>query len=451
MIFVHRLIKMAETPQQLITSAQAAFGVGDFAKAADCFDKLIKSGALADPSMGYMNKGVALRQLKKFDEAISCFQEVLQRNPGNPQATNNIAQVYSDKKEYKKAVTFLDQLLKKDSKNIDHHRMKCNFLNVAKDHEGALEACDIALQIAPDNLKIHTEQLLAQVNVETDPNAVLGNDIKISCDWFEDSGHVTYDSKKKKLENCKFDASERDYMLKILGTALQLVGSWLNTTSDRKKAIEYYNKSIAILPTAVAYFNRGVSYNQIKKRKKALKSFESAVRKDPSMVACHSMIGMIYLMQKNYFKSMHAYEKLPQQTKASLYNYGVACFKVARRVDAKEKFTAALKIDPEFKHATDALALLEKVWSESDKKVESAAPEGDEPPPPTPVDEIKYKVTSYADLKARKNLPKDYDFCNKQNYLSDAEFNEVFKMNKEKFSKMQKWKQNKLKKKVGLF
>jgi len=100
---------MAETPQQLITSAQAAFGVGDFAKAADCFDKLIKSGALADPSMGYMNKGVALRQLKKFDEAISCFQEVLQRNPGNPQATNNIAQVYSDKKEYKKAVTFLDQ------------------------------------------------------------------------------------------------------------------------------------------------------------------------------------------------------------------------------------------------------------------------------------------------------------------------------------------------------
>jgi tetratricopeptide (TPR) repeat protein len=438
-------------PQQLINDAQAAFGTGDFAKAADCFDQLIKCGALADPSMGYVNKGVALRQLKKYDEAIECFQEVLKLHPGNEQAASNIAQVYCDKKEYKKAVEFLDKLLEKDPKNMAHHRLKCNYLNMAKDYDGTLEAADNALEIEPDNLKIHTEQLLAQVNMAQDPQAALGSDIKISCDWFETKGYVTYDKKKKKLEKTNLDAGEKDFILKILGTALQQVGTFLNTTSDKKKAIEYYNQSIAINPTAVAYFNRGVSYNQLKKRKKALKSFESAVKKDPSMTVCHSMIGMIYLMQKNYFKSMHAYEKLPQQTKASLYNYGVACFKVARRVDAKEKFEAALKIDPDFQHAKDALAMLEKVWSESDKSVENAAPEGDEPPPPPPVDEIKHSVISYADLKAKKNLPKDYDFCNKQKYLSDAEFNKLFGMDKDAFHKLQKWKQNKLKKKVGLF
>ena len=105
---------------------------------------------------------------------------------------------------------------------------------------------------------------------------------------------------------------------------------------------------------------------------------------------------------------MHAYEKLPKQTKASLYNWGVACFKVARRIDAKEKFEAALKMDPEFQHAKDALAMLMKVWKDSDKDVQEAAPPGDEPPTPAPSDKRKYEVLKYEDIVAKKNIPKDW-------------------------------------------
>ena len=112
----------------------------------------------------------------------------------------------------------------------------------------------------------------------------------MSCDWFKE--------KKPELNA---------YQNRILGSALQQVGTYLNGTSEKEKAIAYYNKAIEIYPTAVAYFNRGVSYNQLKKRKKALKSFEEAVKHDPEMHSCWSMIGMIYLMKKEYFKSMHAY------------------------------------------------------------------------------------------------------------------------------------------------
>ena len=256
----------------------------------------------------------------------------------------------------------------------------------------------------------------------------------MSCDWFKE--------KKPELNA---------YQNRILGSALQQVGTYLNGTSEKEKAIAYYNKAIEIYPTAVAYFNRGVSYNQLKKRKKALKSFEEAVKHDPEMHSCWSMIGMIYLMKKEYFKSMHAYEKLPTQTKASLYNYGVACFKVARRIDAKEKFEAALKIDPDFQHAKDALAMLMKVWKESDDKVKEHAPPGDEPPTPTPTDKREYEVIKYEDIVARKNIPKDWDFCNKEKYLTTEEFEKVFKMKKEEFYKLPKWKQNRAKKKVKMF
>lgn len=317
---------------------------------------------------------------------------------------------------------------------MDMLRLKINYLNVSKNHEEALEACDVALNLEPDNLTVHVEQLLAQVNLNT-TQANLGSDMRVSCDWFL--------AKPQKLS---------DYQTRILGTALQQVGTYMNGTSEKDKAIPYYDKSIEIYPTAVAYFNRGVSLNQLKKRRKALKSFEQAVKMDPKMTTCWSMIGMIHLMKKDYFKSMHAYEKLPVQTKASLYNWGVACFKVARRIDAKEKFEQALKMDPEFQHAKDALAMLMKVWKESDKEVEEAAPPASEPPTPAPSDTREYKDTiKYEDLVARKNLPKDYDFCNKDKYLSKDEFERVFQMTRAQFEKLPKWKQNRTKKKVNLF
>jgi len=441
------------SPQELMNKAQVAFGAGKFAEAVEHFKALIATGALQDPSMGYMNIGVALVNLQRFPEALDAFNKVLEKHPGEPTALNNMSQVYSQMKEWKKAVEIQDQMLKNDPKNEDAHRLKCNYLNMSKDYEASLEACCEALAVLPDNLEIHKEQLLAQVNMNADVASNMGSDIKGSCDWFEEQGYIQFNAKKTKLEEPKkkFPAGDQEFYEKLIASGLMQVGTWLNTTSDKKAAISYYNRAIAVKPTAIAYFNRGVSYNQMRKRTKALKSFEKAVKKDPKMTACHSMIGMIYLMQKNYFKSMHAYEKLEEQTKASLYNYGVACFKVARRVDAKAKFEAALKIDPEFKHAKEALAMLEKVWTESDKDVEAACPEGDEPEPPPPVDEVKHADVSYADLKAKKNLPKNYDFCHKESYLSVAEFKEVFKMDIKEFNELPKWKQNKFKKKVGLF
>lgn len=348
---------------------------------------------LVDNSLGYINKGVALRQLKRYEEALVCFDTVLKEKPDMSQALQYKAQVLADQKKYDEAVVVIDQVLKQDPKNMDMLRLKINFLNVEKNHEAALEACEIALTIEPDNLTVRVEQLLAQVNLNT-TQANLGSDMRESCDWFR--------AKQPTLNK---------YQNRILGTALQQVGTYLNGTSEKEKAISYYNKSIEIHPTAVAYFNRGVSYNQLKKRKKALKSFEQAVQMDPEMTTCWSMIGMIQLMKKEYFKSMHAYEKLPTQTKASLYNWGVACFKVARRIDAKEKFEAALKIDPEFQHAKDALAMLMKVWKESDEKVTEVAPQGSEPKAPPPSDKRTHQVISYDDIVARKNIPKDWDFC----------------------------------------
>jgi len=63
------------------------------------------------------------------------------------------------------------------------------------------------------------------------------------------------------------------------------------------------------------------------------------------------------------------------------------------------------------------------------------------------------KSVSYtmAQLQDKANPPANIDVLKKELYLSDAEFQAVFKMNKADFAKLQGWKQQQEKKKVNLF
>jgi len=64
-------------------------------------------------------------------------------------------------------------------------------------------------------------------------------------------------------------------------------------------------------------------------------------------------------------------------------------------------------------------------------------------------DDPKTRVMAYADLK--DVFPERVIPDKKEQYLSDEEFQVVFKMTKEKFAELKKWKQQDLKKGVGLF
>ncbi len=59
----------------------------------------------------------------------------------------------------------------------------------------------------------------------------------------------------------------------------------------------------------------------------------------------------------------------------------------------------------------------------------------------------KYKF----DLKSLRDGCVGIDPCNKESYLLDSEFEDVFSMSREDFTRLRKWKQTQLKKKVGLF
>jgi len=67
----------------------------------------------------YTEMGAICNELKKYDCAISYFEEVLLVNPKDTKAMGNIATIYSKNKEYNKAITYFNLYQKNSGKAYD--------------------------------------------------------------------------------------------------------------------------------------------------------------------------------------------------------------------------------------------------------------------------------------------------------------------------------------------
>ncbi|GMH85466.1 hypothetical protein TrST_g506 [Triparma strigata] len=76
---------------------------------------------------------------------------------------------------------------------------------------------------------------------------------------------------------------------------------------------------------------------------------------------------------------------------------------------------------------------------------------GEPPPAPMPVTPSSSSEVEVELLNTPTSLPSTVDVTKKEQYLSDADFEEAFGMDKDAFAKLPKWKQQGAKKKAGLF
>ena len=67
------------------------------------------------------------------------------------------------------------------------------------------------------------------------------------------------------------------------------------------------------------------------------------------------------------------------------------------------------------------------------------------------VDRERFPVVSYDDIKAGKSLPDGFDGTQKEKYLTEDDFEDLFKMHRKDFEKLKPWKRKELKKGVQLF
>lgn len=146
------------------------------------------------------------------------------------------------------------------------------------------------------------------------------------------------------------------------GYLLTLMGAY-------EQALQLYDKSLAIRPTAEAFTFKGWTFGQMGQYQRAMEEAEKAIRLDPDFGNPYNDIG-VYLIELGREDEAVAYlEKAKRAKRYCCYqfphfNLGRVYLKKQQYEKAREEFKKALDIDPTYEPAQAGLELLKEMGVE---------------------------------------------------------------------------------------
>lgn len=93
--------------------------------------------------------GIRLQQIRQYDRALTTYKQVLQRNPTNPHAHYNIAQIYNERGQYAEAQREYEAVLRADPQFLDARLNLGVVLYRQRQFTAAAEAFRQVLQASP--------------------------------------------------------------------------------------------------------------------------------------------------------------------------------------------------------------------------------------------------------------------------------------------------------------
>lgn len=151
--------------RELVDAGRKYLESKSYARAEQCFQKILKSGARYADVLNML--GVIYHIEGKFNNAIESFQEAVDINPNYVEASLNLAILYNDLGEYKKAKELYGRLQKRQTSNdldpvvkaklANMHAMIGDTYRKAGRFAEAIEEYKQALKLCPTFADIRTK------------------------------------------------------------------------------------------------------------------------------------------------------------------------------------------------------------------------------------------------------------------------------------------------------
>lgn len=172
----------------------------------------------------------------RFEEALKGYNLVLEDHPDQAPIHMNIGATLRGLGKLEEALAAFDKCLELDPKDAQAAYQRINLLNFQHRFADAITSAQKALELNDSELNLHLELVLAAINEHN--VEILEAEIKV-------------------LEPKKDELDERG--TKLYSLALFEVANQLSSDpSQRDRALELYNATIAIAPSASMYFNKAV-------------------------------------------------------------------------------------------------------------------------------------------------------------------------------------------------
>jgi tetratricopeptide (TPR) repeat protein len=231
-----------------------------------------------DSAQAHYERGSALRDLKRLDEALAAFEKAIALNPGYAEAHNSRGIVLARLTRFEEALAAFNQAIALKPDYAGAYNNRAIVLQDLKRHAEALADFDKALALQPDNARLYNNRgdTLRDLNRPDDALASYDQAIALKPDYAE--AHYNR------------------------GTMLQDLGRF-------DGALASFGQAIALKPDyAEAYNNRGVVLQDLKRLDEAVADYTKAISLLPDYAEVHCNLAYCLLQMGRFEQGWRLHE-----------------------------------------------------------------------------------------------------------------------------------------------
>jgi len=277
-----------------MTKGEVAYTSLDYQNALEMYNNEIHKNPKSH--LAFLLKGNCLYKLNRQEEAIKSFDKTLELQPDCIGAIYNKGFVeYTSNKNYKQALKLFSTAISK-IESIDKNNQKFYYLYYSKGLcEYQLEQYDLALNsflkakelkkndfLILDNIGRCYDKLKDYVKaIEFFINSFLASNSKYYIALYN-QGMSLLKIKKKQFEAKKIFESITDDYNADFGPAYYGLGLYFVYINEKKIALDYFEKAIALDPDLLdAYLRKGNCFHRLKRYTESIDCFDFVISRDP--------------------------------------------------------------------------------------------------------------------------------------------------------------------------
>jgi tetratricopeptide (TPR) repeat protein len=308
-----------DNPQTLLDKAHILCELKRYEDAIACYEEAIL--IQLDFHQAWHGRGKALYQLQRYEEAIASYDKVIQFQPDYAEAWFQRSEALYKLQLYKDAIASLDKALKIRPDYAEAWVMRGVILRNLQQDEEAIACYDKAIEFKPD-------YAVAWYN----RGLVLG-----SLQRYEEA-FACFD---------KVIQLQPNY-----GEAWYNRGAALGNLQRYEEAIASFNKAIEFKPDyAEAYCERGLALCELQRYEEAFACFDKVIQLQPNYGEAWFQRGFALYNLQRYEEAIASFDKAIEFNSLDAEawgNRGGALYMLQRYEDAIASFDKAIQIKPDF-------------------------------------------------------------------------------------------------------
>ncbi len=272
------------------------------------------------------NRGNFLMGLRKIEEAIKAYSDVIELNPYYSAAYNNRGVVYVDIGEYNRAINDFNTAIELNSNDFFAYNNRGNTYSDIGKFDKAIEDFNTAINLKPDYSNAYNSRGNAFRQKGEIEKALKDLDTAISLNS-EFAG--AYNSRGAAYH----EIGDIDKAIEDFNTAIKIDPNYVSPYINRGRAhgrkgeiaesVADFNKVIELEPDyAEAYYDRGIAYGKRRAFDPAIADYTEAIQLNPDFVNAYCNRGSAYLSIGKFDHAIADYTKAIELDPKSAEVYG---------------------------------------------------------------------------------------------------------------------------------